>query len=77
LFIRLGYSHQRCALTTFFISFSISLAGIVLSLLFNDMICIAIIIVSWFFYVAILHKITLRKIIKIEKEHQGQIEEEK
>lgn len=76
LFIRLGYSHQRCALTTFFISFSISLMGIVLSLLFNDMICIAIIIVSWFFYVAILHKITLRKIIKIEKEHQGQIEEE-
>jgi hypothetical protein len=36
-----------------------------------------IIIVSWFFYVAILHKITLRKIlVKIEKEHQGQIEEE-
>lgn len=77
LFISLGYSHQRCALTTFFISFCISLTGIVLSLLFDDNICISIIIVSWFFYVIILHKITLKKIIRIKKQHQEQIEEER
>lgn len=67
LFIRLGYSHQRCALTIFFISFFISVLGIVLSLLVNDTIFFLIIILSWFLYVFILHTTILRKIEKIEK----------
>lgn len=55
LFLRIGYSHQRCTLTTFAISFCISVLGIVLAFLFNDNVCIPLIIVSWFLYVRLLH----------------------
>ncbi|MBR1774870.1 MAG: undecaprenyl/decaprenyl-phosphate alpha-N-acetylglucosaminyl 1-phosphate transferase [Bacteroidales bacterium] len=61
LFIRLGYSHQRCTLTTFTISFCISIIGFVCALLFNDNICIPLIIVSWFLYVKLLHFIVIER----------------
>lgn len=54
LFLRIGFSHQRCTLTTFSISFCISALGIVLAFLFNDNICIPLIIISWFVYVKLL-----------------------
>lgn len=67
LFIRLGYSHQKCTLTTFSLSFCISIVGVVLAFMFNDTICVLIIIVSWFFYVYILRAVTLKNIDKIKQ----------
>ncbi|MBQ7985006.1 MAG: undecaprenyl/decaprenyl-phosphate alpha-N-acetylglucosaminyl 1-phosphate transferase [Bacteroidales bacterium] len=62
MFIRLGYSHQRCTLTTFFISFFISIAGFILAFLFNDNVCIPVIIVSWFAYVMLLHRFVVKRL---------------
>lgn len=69
LFIRIGYSHQRCALTTFCLSFCISIVGLLLAFCFDDNICILIIIISWFLYVYLLRKVTKHNIYKIIKSH--------
>lgn len=61
LFIRMGYSHQRCTITTFTISFCISIIGFALSLFFNDNICIPIIIASWFLYVKLVHLVVIHR----------------
>lgn len=62
LFIRLGYSHQRCTLTTFTISFCVSLIGFVLAFFFDDNICIPVIILSWFLYVQLLHLTVIKRV---------------
>lgn len=69
MFLRIGYSHQRCTLTTFgiCISFCISIIGIVLAFFFNDNVCIPLIIASWFGYVYILRAFIKKQIKKIRK----------
>lgn len=66
-FIRLGYSHQRCTLTTFAISFCISIVSVVLSFLVSDLILVLIIIVSWFLYVRLIHLFVIKKIRQREE----------
>lgn len=64
LFIRIGFSHQKCTLITFAISLGISILGFILAFLFNDNVCIPVVIISWFAYVKVLHIIVNRMIEK-------------
>ncbi|MBR1627428.1 MAG: undecaprenyl/decaprenyl-phosphate alpha-N-acetylglucosaminyl 1-phosphate transferase [Bacteroidales bacterium] len=65
LFIRLGFSHQKCTLITFTISFCISVSGFICAFLFNDNICIFLIVISWFLYVYILHFTVIQRINRV------------
>lgn len=70
-FLRLGYSHQRCTLTTFFISFTISVVSVFLAFLVTDLVFIAIIILSWFLYVKLLHLFIIKRVLKMEESIRG------
>ncbi len=61
-FIRLGYSHQRCTLTTFAISFCISIIFTILAFLVSDIVFIIIIALSWFLYVELVHIMIVRRV---------------
>lgn len=61
-FIRLGYSHQRCTLTTFAISFCISIISTILAFLVSDIVFIIIIALSWFLYVELVHIMIVRRV---------------
>ena len=61
-FIRLGYSHQRCTLTTFAISLGISILSSVVAFFVTDIIFILIIIASWFLYVHLVHLFVVNKL---------------
>ncbi|MBR1769171.1 MAG: undecaprenyl/decaprenyl-phosphate alpha-N-acetylglucosaminyl 1-phosphate transferase [Bacteroidales bacterium] len=61
-FIRLGYSHQRCTLTVFAISFCISVVSTVLAFFVSDFVFILIIIASWFVYVKALNSFIKRQL---------------
>lgn len=64
-FIRLGYSHQRCTLTTFAISLGISIISSVLAFFVADIIFILIIVASWFLYVHLVHLFVVKKLKSI------------
>lgn len=64
-FIRLGYSHQRCTLTTFAISLGISILSSVVAFFVTDIIFILIIIASWFLYVHLVHLFVVNKLKSI------------
>lgn len=61
-FIRLGYSHQRCTLTTFTISFCISIISTILAFFVSDIVFIIIIVLSWFLYVELVHIMIVRRV---------------
>jgi|GEM_PF-989118 len=60
-FIRFGYSHQRCTITTFLISFGISIISTVLAFVVSDLIFIIILILSWFLYVYAVRFFVIRR----------------
>lgn len=64
-FIRLGYSHQRCTLTTFTISFCISIISTILAFFVSDIVFIIIIVLSWFLYVELVHIMIVRRVKSI------------
>ncbi|MGI6046356.1 MAG: glycosyltransferase family 4 protein [Eggerthellaceae bacterium] len=69
LLLNKGFSHQRCALTLFFTSVAISIAGIVLSVYFDDNICVAIYVISWFIYLGLIHKFLMKPLAKTKEQN--------
>lgn len=60
ILLRMGYSHQKCTLTTFYLSFVISIITTYLGLHFTDIQLAVLVILSWFPYVWTLQGIATR-----------------
>lgn len=65
LLLRIGYSHQRIALTTMCIQIVISLISVFVAFLLEDLYYMLYIIALWFLYVFILHSYVKHKMNKL------------
>ncbi|MBQ9254422.1 MAG: undecaprenyl/decaprenyl-phosphate alpha-N-acetylglucosaminyl 1-phosphate transferase [Bacteroidales bacterium] len=62
ILLHLGYSHQRITLTTFTISFLISVISVALAFVLNDVEFAIVLVLSWFVYVYVIYSVA-RKLL--------------